>query len=122
MRNTELLKLSSDNKNFHIIKDYAVKNWINSCDIILNWFSTSRANVVFLDKKEIVLRPIQIRDKDEVTIMRGEDFCCNYEDFIHRIKLENEIKVSPLIYDYYDVDKTIPSYERVADICELVLK
>jgi len=117
----ELVEIQKFVKNFFIIKDLPIKHWIYSSDIVLNWFSTSKADSVFLGKPDIVLRPYKIRDKDEVSIMKGEKFCTTYDDLKSSIDNYQNKEINSSIYEYYDVNEKIPSYVRVADICEQVL-
>lgn len=57
-----LKHLSSNFKNFKIIEDLSVKQWIKISDFTLNWNSTSSADVTFLDSQELILRPIPLRE------------------------------------------------------------
>lgn len=121
-KNNELKVMEKKYENFKIISDLVITHWINSADVILNWYSTSKAYVVFQNKFEYVLRPFQIDKRYEVSIMNGDSFVSSYEDFVDVLTNDQKEKF-PMrdISDYYDFDKEVPTYERIADVCERVL-
>lgn len=122
-KNNELKKLEKKHENFKVISDLVITHWINSADIILNWYSTAKAYVVFQNKFEYVLRPIPIEKKYEVSIMNGDSFVTTYEEFFD-VVTNDKRESYPMrdISDYYDFDKEVPTYKRIADMCEQILK
>lgn len=118
-KNNELKVLEQKYDNFKVISDLVITHWINSSDIILNWYSTSKAYVVLQNKFEYVLRPIPIERKYEVSIMDGDTFVTSYYDFVEVVTNDNRDKY-PMrdISDYYDFDIHVPTYKRIADVCE----
>ena len=58
--NEELLSVEKQYKNFRVIGNESVKQWILASDVIYNWYSTSLAEIYFAGKSCFVLRPCEI--------------------------------------------------------------
>ena len=110
--------------NFHVIGELSVKQWILVCDRICTWYSTSIAEIFFAGKNCIILRPVSIPEKYEISLYRDCNKVTSKEMFFRFLKEENEgfpIKDS-LIYEYYNYDKNIPAYIKICDLLETVYK
>lgn len=116
-----LSQLASKYKNFHLIDKLSVKYWIKVADEIINWFSTTIAEIFFANKNCAIIRPVEIRKDLDVDIMTGANFSTTYEEMLKQLKSEIFPIDNKLIYDYYDVQKT-PSYIRICDVLEKVYK
>mgnify|MGYP005955882081 CR=1 FL=1 len=117
LQDEEILQMSLDFKNFKIIREYPIKHWIFNSDYIDTWYSTSIAEVYFMNKKCSILRPIPIPNEFEVEIMKEADFVTTEYQFLsttNNKKISFPVKDS--VFDvYFDVKKGCPSVLRVRD-------
>lgn len=121
-----LKKISLKYKNFHVIDNLTVKQWIKVCDIINNWFSTSIAEIYYMNKACNILRPLKIPEDLEVEIMNEARFITKKEEFIKNID-EEDNSMFPIdhkvIENYYKNSGKIPVYQVLGDfIIELLNK
>lgn len=108
--------------NFKVIKDESVRQWIMHVDKIFNWYSTSFVDTYFAKKENYILRPVPLISDNECVIMKGLDYIDNIKDFNNIFK-EN-VKISSYssnIKKYYNQDKYLPSYKKIANLCEYTL-
>jgi len=118
-----LIAMAAKYPNFYIIKDLSVKQWIKSSDKILTWYSTSAAEVFFSGKSCSILRPIPIPNEWEVSIYRNATLISDPGVFLCDMAVNN----SPfpldafLVREYYQVEKSSPSYSRICDVLEEVI-
>lgn len=121
-----LRKLSEKYKNFRIIRDDSVRQWISVSDSIYTWYSTSCAEAFFMKKPFFVVRPVPIEWRLELEIFKRTDcFISNYYQFEKSMMEKKGNMDSPLddsIYDYYEFDDKLYTYEKLADLCEEVYK
>ncbi len=117
-----LLDLSHRYSNFKLIRECSVKQWILVCDKIINWISTSIAEIYFANKNCIIVRPIEIeKEKDMATLAdaKKETSC---EEFLKSFNYSETFPVDPqLIKNYYDVEIEA-SYKRICNVLEKVYK
>lgn len=123
-KNDEVLsELEKEYKNFKVISDFSVKQWIKISDDIFTWFSTSIVEVYFANKNCCVIRPQKIDESRDAVIYKGAKIIDNYQEFLKELEGLN-VKSFPidekLIHDYYDV-KEKPSYIRTCNLLEEVL-
>ena len=76
-----LEKMAAKHKNFHLITDYSVKQWIVAADTIFSWISTSIAEIYFAGKSCFVIRPFPVEWEYDPVIYKDCRFIDNYEDF-----------------------------------------
>ena len=118
-----LIDLEGKCRNFRIINDLSVKQWIKCCDKILTWYSTSAAEVFFSGKSCSILRPMEIPSEWEVSTYRNAYLITNIDDFLDA--LERSDAPFPLdtslVSNYYQVQQDVPAYVRVCDVLEAVL-
>ncbi len=108
---------------FRVISDLSIREWIVACDIIYSWMSTSIPEVYFAGKSAHVLRPYPISEVFDPVIYEGVFAIDNYDDFLPTTTAKNPpfpIDEKLLRY-HYDYD-SYPSYMRICDLCEEVLK
>ena len=117
-----LAEMAAKHKNFHLITDYSVKQWIVAADTIFSWISTSIAEIYFANKSCFVIRPYPVEWEYDPVIYKDCRFIDNYEDFAATFTatdapfpIDKEMMLSH--YDQTDV----PSYVRIADVCEKML-
>ena len=117
-----LEKMAAKHKNFHLITDYSVKQWITAADTIFSWMSTSIAEIYFAKKSCFVLRPYPIEWEYDPVIYKDCDIVDDYEGFVKCFGIDNpKIPIDEqLMLSHYDFTDT-PSYIRMADVLEKVL-
>ena len=117
-----LEKMAAKHKNFHLITDYSVKQWITAADTIFSWMSTSIAEIYFAKKSCFVLRPYPIEWEYDPVVYKDCDIVDDYEGFVKCFGIDNpKFPIDEqLMLSHYDfTDK--PSYIRMADVLEKVL-
>lgn len=134
-RNVSLLE--KKRKHFRCIRDLSVNQWIKVSDVVTTCKSTSIIEAYSL-KKPVLLLDLSPRDIDEkgyekstfrYPFFNWDKKIFNYKKFEKSCidAAENNISVPEVINkevfeQYYDIDKVKPSFARVADVCEEVLK
>lgn len=115
-----LAEMQKKHANFYVIRDYSVKQWVKSCDVILTWMSTSIAEIYFAKKSCLVVRPEQLFDDYDPVTYEGVDAIDSYEKLVDGLAL-NTIPF-PIderqMTDHYDVDPDYPAYMRICDLLE----
>jgi surface carbohydrate biosynthesis protein len=115
--NQSLIELSKQNKNFYLISELSVKQWILTCDDLYTWYSTALAEIYASGKTCHILRPFQIPEDTELVICQGAKFVTSYDEFNSTF----EEKDSPfplnedLLAKYYLIDKSRPAYQKICD-------
>ena len=120
-----LHKFEKELPNFRSIDDFSMRQWAIVADKIYNWYSTSLADLYFVHKSCYILRPFEIPKEQEVSIMVGGKFITNYDSFAQTLnKKDNEFPVSAenVKYFYSNVDTGKMAYERIADLCEDMIR
>ena len=117
-----LEKMAAKHKNFHLITDYSVKQWITAADTIFSWMSTSIAEIYFAKKSCFVLRPYPIEWEYDPVVYKDCDVVADYEGFVKCFGIDNpKFPIDEqLMLSHYDFTDT-PSYIRMADVLEKVL-
>ena len=67
-KNPEFLKRAREIRDFHVIQQESIRNWIMNCDILCNWQSTAMIELYAAKKKSLILRPIPIPFKRAMPI------------------------------------------------------
>ncbi len=118
-----LLEMEAAYKNFRVIKDLSVKQWIKCSDKILTWYSTSVAEVFFAGKSCTILRPVVIPYEWDVSIYRNARMVSDIGHFLQDIEKDDHTfpLSETLIHDYFQVQGTTPAYMRLCDVLERVL-
>ncbi len=117
-----LEKMAKKHKNFHLITDYSVKQWIVASDVIFSWMSTSIAEIYFAKKSCFVIRPYPLEWEYDPVIYKDCRVVDNYNDFEKTFTMENPpfpIDKDMMLSHYDQTD--VPSYIRIADVCEKIL-
>jgi surface carbohydrate biosynthesis protein len=117
-----LVEMEAIYKNFRVIKDHSVKQWIKCCDKILTWYSTAAAEVYFSSKSLTILRPVEIPYELDVSIFRNAHTISDIDDFLRDIHNSNASFPlnKALILDYFQVCNDVPSYVRICNVLEQV--
>lgn len=119
-----LSEMRAKHKNFHLITDYSVKQWITRSDVIFTWMSTSIAEIYFAKKSCFVIRPYPVEWEYDPVVYKDCSYIDNYEDFVKCFTADNPpFPVDKdLMLSHYDFDENVPSYIRMADALEQVLQ
>lgn len=109
-------------KNFYIIRDGSVKNWISTCDKIYSWYSTSVVESHYLDKEYSILRPFELPSDFDSVLLKHARFINTYDSFEEDyFSLNSNLQLpieNHLINQYYSYDYLKPSFELYADFIE----
>lgn len=118
-----LLDMIKKHSNFKVISDLSIREWIYAADTIFSWMSTSVAEVYFLKKNCLILRPDPLYDDYDPVIYKDCDYIDNYDDLlIHFDEVQYSFPIAPaLIEEHYSFIEGVPAYTRIADLCETVL-
>lgn len=110
--------------NFHVIGEESIKHWIYNADKVYNWRSTSAIESILLNKGNVVLRPEEypIPSQEDFAIFENAIHIGREEEFIKDLRKEDNGETRDLLYDYYYREDGSSACERVADICEGILK
>ncbi len=118
--------LEKEYPNFKVIREGSAKIWIESCDNIYSWISTSVIEAHFLRKMYSILRPITLPESFDSVVMKNAKFITNYEGFEQKYfsKEENiELPIEDIIIQqYYDFSSECPSFYRYADMLENLIE
>ena len=118
----QLENLAKKHKDFHIIFEYSVKQWILVADTIGVWMSTAIAEVYFAGRNCCILRPHPIEHEFDPTIYDGAQYAQTYGEFSDCITQNTSVFPikSEVIEGYFSKTDT-PAYKRMADLLETVI-
>lgn len=106
---------------FRIIDNYNIRNWILSCDCILNYNSTAGAECIVAHKDNAILRPIPFEDNGpsrELDMNKSLKKITTYEEMKSYLKSsKRKVEDYASIKFYHDIQKK-PAFMRVADALE----
>lgn len=114
-----VISLGIKYKNFLIIKDESVKNWISACDKIYSWYSTSVVEAHFLEKSYSILRPFDLPNDFDSVLLKHAKFIKTYDDFEEDYFFSASNNKFPIddyfVNQYYRLDQKRPSFEFYTD-------
>lgn len=119
-----LAEMKKKHKNFHVISDYSVKQWVKCSNTILTWMSTSIAEIYLAKKSCVVVRPEPLFDDYDPVTFAGVNAADSYE----KLKTALDTSETPFPIDegelksHYDVDYDYPAYMRICDLLEWTIK
>lgn len=118
---TELKDMCGD--SVKIIKDYSVQQWIKISDCILNWWSTSLADIYASKRTCLILRPYEMIKKHEYHCFETADKVKTYEEFEEKIDYLQNFPIKKEIFEqYYFFDEKEPAYLKIAKELEKIYK
>ncbi|MBD5438067.1 MAG: hypothetical protein HDR37_05790 [Treponema sp.] len=106
-------------KNFHIISELNVKQWILCCDYVCTWISTSIAEAYFAGVNCAIIRPTEIPSEEDMTIYKNAKFTTTVDDFISlptKSELFENSLDSKILNDYYCINSDKPSFKIISDV------
>ncbi|MPM74253.1 hypothetical protein SDC9_121238 [bioreactor metagenome] len=123
-----LKKMQVHYPRFHVIPNYSVKQWAKVSDKTNLWISTSNAELSAMGIDYAIVRPVPIPAELEVESMREESFITDYDAFFqYNTSGADGFSISPSermkkLSHYYSYDENVPSYVKVADCLEKIIK
>jgi len=124
MKDPYLINLSQKHRNFHVISDYSVRQWIKVCDHLNTWVSTSIIDAFFMKKYCAILRPNSIPENIDSEIMLDADYITDFEEFLE-INTGKATRAFPITDEmvalYYTHDSNIPVYKKICDALENIV-
>ena len=111
-----------EKSGIHIIRDYSIQQWIVISDIILNWWSTSLADVYSARKTCVFLRPYKLPEKYEYHMFRDIRMATSYEEMLSQIDDHASNISEEMFSKYYYHDEEEPVYVRVVNELENIIK
>ncbi len=119
----QLTKLSEKHKNFHVIFDDSVRQWIVAADKIFVWMSSAIAEVYFANKSCHILRPMPIQHEFDPVIYKNANYITSYNNFLNAANSSStEFPIKNEVIDAYFDKSDIPAYKRMANLIEDVYK
>lgn len=107
--------------NFKIIREQAVKKWLEVVDNVYSWYSTSVIEAHFLNRGYSILRPTFLPDDFDSVLIKKAKFIVDYEQLeVQYFSGEIEqmaIKESD-IQQYYRTDTEVPAFKKYVDFLE----
>ncbi len=117
-----LQEFEKKHENFMVIGEESVRQWIIVSDKIYSWISTSIKEVYAAGKTCEILRPYPIKSVNEMEIFNHANFVTTYEqfraNFKHNAGFPIPIEEMKLFLDIQEE----PTYKRIADYFEEVIK
>lgn len=105
----ELKEMCGD--SIRIIKDYSVQQWVKVSDCILNWWSTSLADIYASKRACLILRPYKMIKKHEYYCFETANKVQTYEAFEKQMNSIHSFPIEKDIFEqYYYFDEKEPTY------------
>ena len=114
----ELTDLSKKYKNFKIINNFSIRQWLLVSDYISTWTSTSLVDAFYAKKPCAIIRPIPFLYEYNQGIFNKQKNISSYselEDFLNNP--EHYCINSNPINEYYCNDFNACTFEKLCDVC-----
>lgn len=120
VRDSALDSFAEKNDRFHVINNESLRIWIQVCDVLNNWLSTSIADVYFMHKNCSIVRPVDIPTHLDYEILNKKYFICTYNEFVdyqlapqnYPFPVHTDILLDMYIYD------DIPTFVKICNKAE----
>ncbi|MDO4566036.1 MAG: hypothetical protein Q4B42_01775 [Oscillospiraceae bacterium] len=115
-----LNEMGAKHERFHVIRDYAVSQWLRVSDISAFWMSTSIAEAYYGGKPCMVLRPEPLHSDYDPVIYENCAAKTSYEELAAALD-EKELPFpidEERMKSYFDIEPDYPSYMRICDLLE----
>lgn len=122
-KSQKLKDLEIKYSNFRVIADLSMKQWVNACDKIYNWYSTGIIDAYILKKPIRLLRPFAIPKEYDYRLYYNANQIKTIDAFLEdypSMDLKEGLD-EQVISDYYHIPKR-PVYMEVCDLMEEMLK
>lgn len=119
--------LANTYPNFHIIKEFAIRDWIVNSDVAFMWNSTSSVEVAFGNIPVFSLRPTEIPEVLKFSLLEHVQQITSPQEFILKIKetiAEQKTRVNELFWPYigyYYHRGTKPAVDITVDLIEQII-
>ncbi|MBR4721110.1 MAG: hypothetical protein IK057_05045 [Clostridia bacterium] len=80
-----LVKMQEEIKNFYVISEYSIRQWIFLADSLLTWISTSIADIFFAEKSCLILRPKDVPVSYDSEMLLTAEKIKTKEDFFDKM-------------------------------------
>lgn len=121
MKDEKLKKLEEKYKNFYVIKELELKEWIKNSDEIELWISTGIAEVIILEKPFRIIRPIELKKNIEIDgfdifdkITTEEEYLNNFNGKSNLEKGQNYIK-NKYRLNLNPINETVKAIEKILE-------
>lgn len=118
-KDISLQELEKKEKRFHVIMDDSVGQWIYCSDYVFNWYSTSAVQSVLLGKGNVVLRPVDIPDKLDISIFDNAFVIKEYEQMKEVLNNFPQNRRDENFEQYYSLEGC--ATEKIVDICNKII-
>lgn len=117
-------KVAAKCKNFKIINDLSIKQWILCSDILYTGNSSTLVEAFFAKKPCCLLFPYEVTEGFELKLIQNSKKIKSYQDFCRSVDMVNiEFPVRQQdINEIYAIDWEIPSYIKFANMAEEIIK
>lgn len=121
--NKLLAEMQKRHKDFKVIGEMSIKQWIIISDYIYSWYSTSVTEVYAAKKGCGILRPFPMAYDRELELYNGAKYITHYDDFLSSLNRKQKFPIcEEQMEKFIRVDKKRPAYIIVADFLERVYK
>ena len=119
-----LAEMEDSLPNFHVIRDFSVKQWISAADKIYTWYSTAAADAYFCGKNFDILRPVPLPYDMELVLYNGCHFITEPQDFDRSIDCpEAGAPIKEETFDrFYGYGKESYTYITISDALEAAFR
>lgn len=119
-----LREIEKELPNFHVISDFSMRQWVKVTDKVLNWVSTSEADLYFLGKTSVILRPIEMPAHIEMAALEKLEKCTTYDKLIEKLKSNGskEGVTNPTTEYFFGKRDNGYAFIKVADLAEKLFK
>ena len=116
-----LEELEKKHKNFRVITDYSVKQWMLIADNNYTMFSTSIVEAFFAKKQCQIIRPVKIKEDLDYFFYRNAIEINTYSQFEESIS-NTDFKDFPIRSEYLNTcyEYTGDAYKKICDLLEEV--
>lgn len=106
----DLKCIDENNQNFHVIREYAIRDWIVNSDLCFAWCSTSAVEAAFAQIPIYNLRPFEIPKEFQFPLLENIEQITDFKSFVNAIR-EYEKKMDL----NYEFKKTLKYYYSIED-------
>ena len=115
-------------KGFFVIPNEPIKHWINACDVLYNWNSTSAVEAYYSGKPSYTLRAAPVPHRNQMPVFNNCRFVEDYHEFEETLYYSDDPQVREkygmnreVLDSFYTLSDT-PAYVKVCDFLENTLK
>lgn len=107
-------------RNFFVLGIGSAKVWIESCDKILSWYSTTVVESHFLRKPYMILRPYLLPEYFDSVLLKKGKFTTTQVEFEEAYFVKEKYSIYALedkdIEKYYTIDTEEPTFKKIVTL------